>query len=59
MPHPTLTLSLSLTLTYEVCRMFLAALQLTNQGNLDLVASGSVDGGDLQLHPHPSPPTVG
>ena len=35
--------------TYEVCRMFLAALQLTNQGNLDLVASGSVDGGDLQL----------
>ena len=29
--------------------MFLAALQLTNQGNLDLVTSGTVDGGDLQL----------
>ena len=35
--------------------MFLAALQLTNQGNLDLVASGSVDGGERQLHPYPSP----
>jgi len=34
---------------FEVCRMFLAALQLTNQGNLDLVTSGSVDAGDLQL----------
>jgi len=34
---------------FEVCRMFLAALQLTNQGNLDLVTSGTVDGGDLQL----------
>ena len=38
--------------------MFLAALQLTNQGNLDLVASGSVDGGEPQLHPYPSAPTL-
>ena len=35
--------------TYEVCRMFLAALQLTNQGNVDIVSDGSVDDGSLSL----------
>ena len=34
---------------YEVCRMFLAALQLTNHGNLDLVKSGSIEAGDMAL----------
>ena len=34
---------------YEVCRAFLAALQLTNQGNVELVPSGDVDKGSMAL----------
>ena len=34
---------------YEVARLFLAALQLTNWGNVELEAAGSVDGGDMTL----------
>lgn len=34
---------------YEVCRMFLAALQLTNQGNVELATQGSLEAGDLTL----------
>ena len=34
---------------FEVCRMFLATLQLTNQGNVELEATGSVDKGDMAL----------
>lgn len=34
---------------YEVCRMFLATLDLTNRGNVELSASGSLDGGDQSL----------
>ncbi|KAL1524614.1 hypothetical protein AB1Y20_019503 [Prymnesium parvum] len=35
---------------WEVCRMFLAALQLTNSGNINLVTEGSLDEGNLSLH---------
>lgn len=35
--------------THEVSRMFLAALQLTNEGNVDLSTTGNVDNGDLVL----------
>ena len=34
---------------YEVCRMFLATLQLTNDGNVDIATSGSLDTGDLSM----------
>ena len=34
---------------YEVCRMFLAALQLTNAGNVELQTSGSLEKDDLCL----------
>ena len=37
---------------YEVCRMFLAALQLTNHGNIDLVKEGSIDDGNMSLSIH-------
>ena len=35
---------------YEVCRMFLAALQLTNSGNVRLHHEGDLDAGTQQLH---------
>lgn len=35
--------------SYEVCRMFLAALQLTNAGNVELQTSGSLEKDDLCL----------
>lgn len=35
---------------YEVCRMFLAALQLTNDRNVDVIAEGSVEDGSLSLN---------
>ena len=37
---------------YEVARMFLAALDLTAKRNIDLVASGSIDAGDMALSLH-------
>ena len=37
---------------HEVCRMFLAALQLSNWRNLDLQPSGSIETGDLELDLH-------
>jgi condensin-2 complex subunit H2 len=46
---------------YEVCRMFLATLQLTNQGNVELSTAGSLETGDLEFnvnllsrHRHPA-----
>lgn len=34
---------------YEVCRMFLAALQLTNSGNVRLHHEGNIDDGSLKF----------
>ena len=34
---------------YDVCRMFLASLMLSNSGNVELQASGSVETGEMQL----------
>ena len=37
---------------YEVARMFLAALQLTNKGNIDIVQTGKIDEGTMSLSLH-------
>ena len=34
---------------WEVCRMFLAALQLTNSGNVELIQQGNLEEGNLSL----------